>query len=179
MALNLDIIKRAKRFAVEYHKDQTRRYTGEPYIKHPVAVSNLVASVTDDVEVIVAAILHDVIEDTTATPEDVARDFGARVAQLVSEVTDVSKPEDGNRRIRKAKDLDHLSKASPEGKTIKLADLIHNSRSITLHDPSFAKVYLLEKRALMDVLKEGDEKLYREAMEILAEYFGDYHDNAR
>lgn len=73
---------------------------------------------------------------------------------MVDMLTDVSRPEDGNRAARKKLDREHLAKATPEVKTIKLADLIHNTESIVAHDPKFAEVYLEEKRALLSVLKD-------------------------
>ena len=67
------------------------------------------------------------------------------MAELVDDLTDVSKPQDGNRATRKELDRQHTAKASPDAKTIKLADLISNSRSIMKDDPNFAKVYMKEK----------------------------------
>ena len=87
------------------------------------------------------------------------------------ELTDVSKPEDGNRATRKALDCEHLAQASNRGKTIKLADLIHNSESICQYDNGFAKVYMKEKAALLKVLVGGDEQLYQDAFNIVAEYY--------
>jgi len=155
-------------FAEKAHGDQVRKYTGEPYIRHPEEVASLLLGVgIEDRDVLSAALLHDVVEDTTATLDDIRGSFGSRVAQLVSEVTDVSKPSDGNRRTRKAMDRDHLAKASPEGQSIKLADLISNSGSILAHDPDFAKVYLAEKRELLDVLIDGNPELYARATYIV------------
>jgi hypothetical protein len=74
---------------------------------------------------------------------------------------------DGNRAVRKAIDREHLAKASPAAKTIKLADLISNSRSILQHDPKFAAVYLAEKRLLLEVLKDGDPTLWSQAYAIV------------
>jgi hypothetical protein len=82
-------------------------------------------------------------------------------------LTDVSRPEDGNRAARKAIDLAHTAKASPAAKTIKLADLIDNTRSIVERDPDFAKVYLQEKARLLEVLQEGDPTLMAMAREYL------------
>lgn len=86
-------------------------------------------------------------------------------------VTDVSRPEDGNRRLRKAMDRDHLALASAEGQTIKLADLIDNTASITRYDPGFAKVYMREAVELLGVLKKGDRTL-RQRASILAKQYG-------
>jgi (p)ppGpp synthase/HD superfamily hydrolase len=94
--------------------------------------------------------------------------FGGEVANLVEMLTDVSKPSDGNRKIRKAIDCEHTAKASPQAKTIKLADLIDNTKTIVAFDPEFAKIYLAEKRLLLDVLVDGDKTLFDLAMKQIA-----------
>ena len=159
----------AEGFATGAHASvgQVRKYTGEPYISHPRAVAQLVRSVPHTRSMVCAAWLHDVVEDTGATIDDVREAFGDAVADLVEMLTDVSRPEDGNRAARKALDRAHLAKASPDAKTVKLADLIDNSRSIMAHDPQFARVYLAEKRLLLDVLTEGDPTLYAMAWRIV------------
>ena len=101
-----------------------------------------------------AALLHDTIEDTSVTEADVQKEFGSRIAKLVVELTDISKPEDGNRATRKAMDRDKLAKVSDDAQTIKLADLISNGKDIAINDPKFAKVFLNEKRQLLEVLIE-------------------------
>lgn len=160
----------AKGFATQKHSGQLRKYTGEPYIVHPVAVAEIVRSVTHTKEMIAAALLHDTVEDTDATLDEVEALFGAKVAELVEALTDVSKPEDGNRKKRKTMDREHTAKASPDAKTIKLADLIDNTSSIVKHDKKFAKVYLKEKALLLDVLTEGDHKLHEHAKELIARH---------
>lgn len=163
-------IQRAAAFCVGAHcaVGQKRKYTGEDYWYHPMEVlcilSEVVPGATEDMRV--AALLHDVVEDTQVTLETVKDLFGEKVAQYVDELTDVSKPEDGNRAARKAIDLAHTALASPEAKSIKLADLISNSRSIKERDPVFAVTYLAEKRALLGVLRQGDAELYRIASEL-------------
>ena len=166
------LIDFAYRYAKEAHGDQKRKYTGEPYINHPVAVAKIVASVTDGCDEIAAALLHDVIEDTEKTYQDIF-DAGFRhtIANLVLEVSDVSKPKDGNRAIRKAIDCNHLAEASSSGQTIKLADLIHNTESICKYDPGFAPVYMQEKRLLLEVLTKGNEVLHKKASELVDRYF--------
>lgn len=159
----MSYIQRAQAFCIAAHAavGQLRKYTHEPYHIHPLEVSLMVSGTPGCTEeMIVAALLHDVVEDTQVTSDLIARQFGTVVAAYVEQLTDVSKTEDGNRAARKAIDLAHTAKASPQAKTIKLADLISNSRSIVERDPEFAKVYLAEKRALLEVLKEGDETLY-------------------
>lgn len=153
---------RARKFAEAAHAgiNQRRKYSGEPYIAHPAAVAELVRSVPHTEAMICAAWLHDTVEDTPATLTDVEREFGAEVAALVEQLTDVSRPEDGNRKKRKTIDREHTAKASAQAKTIKLADLIDNTRSIVERDPDFAKVYLAEKVLLLEVLREGDATLW-------------------
>ena len=160
-----ELVKRAKIYAREAHQriDQRRKYSDLPYHVHLDAVADLVSSVTDDEEMIAAAWLHDVVEDTPATLEDLEQEFGSDVAQLVKELTDVSRPSDGNRAKRKSIDRQHTAQASSRAKTIKLADLIHNCSDITKHDPNFARIYLKEMSALLDVLGDADNKLYKQA----------------
>lgn len=161
--------QRAREFAENHHTTigQTRKYTGEPYINHPAAVVELVRGVQHTPEMLAAAWLHDTVEDTGATLAEVKAEFGDEVAALVEMLTDVSIPSDGNRAIRKEIDRAHTAQASPAAKTIKLADLIDNSHSIIERDPEFAKVYLAEKAALLEVLAEGDQVLYARAAEIV------------
>ena len=166
------LIDFAYEYAKEAHGEQKRKYTGEPYIEHPVEVAKLVMQANPDCEMVCAALLHDVIEDTDKTYEDI-RDSGFMfgVADLVLELTDISKPEDGNRAARKKLDREHLAKASERAKTIKLADLISNSKSISEHDPRFAEVYMHEKKMLLPHLKEGDAGLFKKAQAILDNYY--------
>ncbi len=163
-----DLIERARDYATRAHQriDQRRKYSKQPYHVHLEAVAKLVATVTDDAEMISAAWLHDTVEDTPATLDDIEAQFSAPVAELVEELTDVSKPSDGNRARRKAIDLQHSAQASVRAKTVKLADLIDNCRDITKHDPRFAKVYLMEMAALLEVLREGDQQLHRQAVKL-------------
>ncbi len=161
-----DIVRKAQVYAMAAHAavGQKRKYTGEPYIVHPAEVASIVARVPGATpDMVAAAWLHDVIEDTGCTFTDVHMAFGIDIATLVGWLTDVSQPHDGNRAHRKAKDREHTAEAPAEAQTIKLADLISNSRSIMQHDPEFARVYLEEKRLLLEVLTKGDPRLHAEA----------------
>jgi len=167
-----DRIERARIYAIGAHAriNQLRKYTRQPYDVHLKAVAELVASVSDDEALIAAAWLHDTVEDTPATFEDLEREFGADVMQLVSELTDVSRAGDGSRAARKAIDRQHTAGASPQAKTIKLADIIDNCEDICRHDERFGRVYLGEAAALLEVLGEGNEKLYAQAAELVATF---------
>ena len=167
----MTVVKKALEFATEAHKGQVRKYTGEPYIVHPIEVMELVKQVIDDPEMQAAALLHDVVEDTPVSINEIKDEFGPRVAALVSDLTDVSKPEDGNRALRKELDRQHTAKASPDAKTVKLADLISNGKSIIKDDPNFAKVFMKEKAALLDVMTEGIIILFKQASDMVASYF--------
>ena len=111
-----------------------------------------------------------------STIEDVKMQFGIEIAGLVQDLTDVSKPGDGNRKVRKEIDRAHLADASPAAKTIKLADLIDNSESITRYDSKFAVVYMLEKKLLLEVLREGSPRLHARASEIIRRYYAAWVD---
>ena len=165
------LIDFACRYATEAHGDQKRKYTGEPYIVHPIAVAQTVASVTDDCNMISAAFLHDVIEDTDRTYEDIHKaGFGVEVAEYVLGMTDVSVLSDGNRVTRKKMDREHLQAQCHQVQTIKLADLIDNSHSIVMHGGKFAPIYIAEKKLLLDVLTKGDASLRETALEIVKDY---------
>jgi len=156
--------------AAQFHLGQDRKYSKVPYICHPIAVMEIVRTVTDDEDLLIAAVLHDLVEDTHATIDYVESTYGSRVSQLIDWLTDVSKPEDGNRKTRKDIDLTHTAAASPDAQTIKLADLIHNAESITASDPNFAKVFMHEMARMLDVLSDGNSELYSRATDALKTY---------
>jgi (p)ppGpp synthase/HD superfamily hydrolase len=158
---------RALEFARAAHEavDQLRKHTGEQYIVHPVAVADIVRSVPHTEEMIAAALLHDVVEDTNVGLDAIRAEFGSGVAELVGWLTDVSRPHDGNRRARKKLDLDHLAQAPAEAQTIKFADLIDNSRTISRYDREFWPVYRREMLALLAALTRGNDELRQRALE--------------
>ena len=166
----MDLIERAREYAIGAHKriDHRRKYTHQPYSVHLAAVAKLVATVTDEPETIASAWLHDVVEDTPATLYDIEVEFGKEVADLVEDLTDVSKPSDGNRSVRKAIDRQHLAQASPKAKTVKLADLIDNCQDICKNDKRFARVFLKEMDPLLNILQEGNAELYELAQSVYA-----------
>jgi (p)ppGpp synthase/HD superfamily hydrolase len=143
---------------------QTRKYTGEPYIVHPIAVAEIVKTVPHTPQMVAAALMHDVVEDTPVSIDEIRAAFGEEVAMLVDWLTDVSRPSDGNRRIRKRKDLEHLAAAPAEAQTIKFADLIDNTRTIAKHDRSFWPVYRREMQDLLKALTRGDDSLRQMAI---------------
>lgn len=166
------LVQQAREFAAYAHRAQQRKYTGEPYYNHLASVASLLYQHLDPAteelnELVAAAFLHDVLEDTDVPAQLLSTLFGKRVLELVLAVTDVSKPSDGNRAVRKAKDRDHLAQADGIAQSLKVADLMDNTRSIVAHDPAFAKVYLREKRELLSVLTDADPVLLSKARRML------------
>lgn len=158
--------ERALIFATAAHAavGQRRKYTDDPYIVHPIEVASLVKSVDHTPEMVAAAYLHDVLEDTQTQLSTIYEMFGVTVAEYVLALTDPPKtPSSPNRKTRKAMSRDRLAFASAEVQTIKLADLISNSQSIVHYDPNFAKTYLQEKADLLKVLTRGNSVLYTRA----------------
>lgn len=167
--LQLRLPEKALAFARKAHAGQKRKYTGDPYIVHPIAVASLVTRVRHTDAMVAAALLHDTREDTAVTDADIRTAFGDEVADLVDWLTDVSTSADGNRAERKKRDRDHIGAAPAAAQTIKLADVIDNSATIAALDPVFARVYLPEKIALLDVLQSGDPDLLGKAHRQLEE----------
>jgi len=156
----------AQVFATAAHAavEQKRKYTGEDYIVHPAEVASIVASFGGTEAQICAAWLHDTVEDTGVTLDDIRNIFGTEIAELVGWLTDVSKPEDGNRKVRKRIDKEHTKQAPAEAQFVKCADLISNTKSITEYDPGFAVTYLQEKQNTLDIMhKIADTPILAEA----------------
>lgn len=173
----MDMVEKARTFAIAAHSavGEVRKYTGEPYHVHLEEVAWIVQKHGGSQEQIAAAWLHDVVEDTWVTIDLVQYMFGPEVSEIVSWLTDVSTYDDGNRPVRKAIDRAHTARAPKTAKFIKLADLCSNSRSIVEHDPGFARVYLEEKRLLIEEafydmsgdLFEETKRLLKEGQEAL------------
>jgi len=158
------MLERAIEFATQAHKGQYRKYTGDPYITHPLAVMEIVRGVPGHTEeMLVAAVLHDVVEDTDVSLMEIEEEFGNVVSDLVLHLTDISTPEDGNRLKRKRKDAEWYAQGSAEAQTIKVADFIDNTRDIAEHAPKFWEVYKMEKLYALDLLQEADVDLWHQA----------------
>lgn len=169
------VFERALALGTYAHRNSKRKYSGAPYMLHPIAVMEILqdAGITDE-DILAAALLHDTIEDEDLTQSCIEIICNLRVAKLVLEVTDVSiqpQHKHKNRKERKALDRTHLAMSSVEGATIKLADLIHNTDDILYHDKNFAVVYMREKKAALEVLAHGNPDLYAQAMQRISEYY--------
>ena len=176
------MVQKAIDFATKVHEGQYRKGTDRPYIVHPMEVGKIVSTMTQDEEIISAAILHDTIEDTDVTYEDLKQEFGTRVADLVA-----AESEDKSKTWieRKGHTLEHLKTASQAEKILTMADKLSNIRSM-------ARDYLLvgeelwqrfnmkdrEKQAwyytsMIDLLKDLNETPeYQEYVRLCGKVFG-------
>lgn len=166
------------RFAERAHAGQLRKYAPDPYIVHPVRVMETCRNFGQPVTLLSAALLHDVIEDTAVTPGELSEFLQSTMStadarktfDMVIELTDVyvkAAYPHLNRRVRKDKELERLSKISPEAQTVKYADILDNVGEITTDDPGFAPRYLKECRAILKRLDGGHRELRSKAIEAV------------
>ena len=151
--VDINKLKTAYKFAHNAHIKQ-KRYSGDPYISHPIAVANILAELKLDGPTITTALLHDTIEDTETTFEDVKNRFGEEIAELVDGVTKISKLEMQNKSLTIAENFRKLILATSKDirvLLVKLADRLHNMRTIE-------SINELEKR----------KRIAKETMEIYA-----------
>ena len=132
----LPLLLRALAFAAHKHRDQRRKDAeASPYINHPIALAEVLAEegAIADIEVLAAALLHDTIEDTATTAEELRATFGARIAGLVEEVSDDQSLEKAD---RKRLQIEHAAGLSAGAKLVKLADKICNLRDVAERPPA-------------------------------------------
>ncbi len=137
---DLDLLERAYRFSEASHQGQ-QRASGEPYLSHPLEVAHLLVGFKMDVTTVTAGLLHDVLEDTTATKEQLEREFGKEIADLVDGVTKIGKLAFSSREERQAENFRKMLVAMARDLRvlmIKLADRLHNMRTLDYlpHDRS-------------------------------------------
>ncbi|MBS1796023.1 MAG: HD domain-containing protein [Acidobacteria bacterium] len=126
----------AASFAAKKHRYQKRKGDdAEPYVNHPLEVANLLANVgrVDDFDILIAAVLHDTVEDTETTAEEIAARFGAVVSGYVLEVTDDKSLPKAERKLKQIEHAPHLSAGA---KQIKLADKISNITDVSTNPPA-------------------------------------------
>ncbi len=132
-ALDTELLDRAIVFAVRAHAGTERRGKGFPYIVHPMEAMEIVATMTSDQELLAAAALHDVVEDTSVTVDELRSEFGDRIASLVAAESDTFEPgvsEEDSWHARKQAAIDRLAKAPLEAKMVALGDKLSNMRAI-------------------------------------------------
>jgi (p)ppGpp synthase/HD superfamily hydrolase len=172
------VLEQIRDFADKAHGSQTRKYTPERYIVHPVRVMELCQRYTSDIPILAAALLHDVLEDTPVRKNQLHHFLStvlnepeaARTTQLVVELSDVYTKERfprWNRRTRKTREAARIAQTSSDSQTVKYADIIDNCSEIVVQDPEFAGLFLLECRMLLQKIPKGDPVLYKQAIETV------------
>jgi GTP pyrophosphokinase len=149
---DLEIIRKAYDYSLQHHKGQSRA-SGEPYLVHPLEVAMVLAELKLDPTAIAAGLLHDSIEDTQATMEDIEREFGPQVARIVEGVTKISKIDFASKEERQAENVRKMILAMVDDirvVLIKLADRLHNMRTLAALPP------------------ERQQKIAQETLEIYA-----------
>ena len=152
--LNTDLLDRAIIFAVKAHAGTERRGKGYPYIVHPLEAVEIVSTMTADQELLAAAALHDTVEDTDVTVEQIREEFGPRVAALVADESDVfpeGLSEEDSWHGRKQAAIDRLSRASHDAKMVALGDKLSNMRAI-------ARDYSIKGDELWNIFHVKDRK---------------------
>lgn len=170
----------AMNFAMKAHKNQKRKYINEPYFMHLAEVAGLIGTISlcaysayenqydvpimEPEQLIAIAWLHDVLEDCNITMQELKKEFSHYVVEGVIALSDLEK---GNRATRNQLSRERLAKQPKYIQDIKVCDIISNTSSIVTHDPNFAKVYLEEKRLLLECLTKADERLLKIAKEYV------------
>jgi len=171
-----------QQFADHAHGKQMRKYSNDRYIVHPIRVMETCSVYTDKIQIRAAALLHDVLEDTSVTEERLLsfletlmeNEVAMQTLELVVELTDVYTKEAYphlNRKQRKEKETLRIEQTSADSQTIKYADILDNCREIAASDPNFAPQFLKECMTILKVATKGDkelhEKVYKEVQNEL------------
>ena len=170
--LDTELLDRAIVFAVRAHAGTERRGKGFPYIVHPMEAMEIVATMTRDQELLAAAALHDTVEDTDVTIEQIRAEFGDRVASLVAAESDEphqSRDSIENWRARKQTAINRLSCGSRDAKMVALGDKLSNMRAI-------ARDYAEQGDKLWNIFHSNDRKDHEWHYRGLADALSELHD---
>ncbi|MCQ2068486.1 MAG: HD domain-containing protein [Bacteroidaceae bacterium] len=146
------LLDRAIIFAVRAHAGTERRGKGFPYIVHPMEAVSIAATITPDQEILAAAALHDTVEDTDVTVDQIRSEFGERIASLVAAETDAvmeGKSENETWHERKQAAIDRLARVSRDAKIVAMGDKLSNMRAI-------ARDYAIQGDALWNLFHVND-----------------------
>jgi len=170
--LDTTLLDRAIIFAVRAHAGTERRGKGFPYIVHPMEAVEIVATMTRDQELLAAAALHDTVEDTDTTVEQIREEFGDRIASLVASESDIvleGLPAEDSWHARKQAAIDRLARASHDAKIVALGDKLSNMRAI-------ARDYAQQGDALWNLFHAKDPKDHEWHYRGLADALRDLED---
>jgi guanosine-3',5'-bis(diphosphate) 3'-pyrophosphohydrolase len=174
------IIQQVQEFARKAHGSQQRKFADEPYINHPIRVMEICRQFSQHVPVLAAALLHDVLEDTATTREQIHEFLSSimnqkdtnETLQLVIALTDIYTKEaypQWNRRKRKSKEVERLAATSPHAQTIKYADILDNT-DIVHADTDFAPKFLDECFVLLQKMTTGNQALHQKVKDTVNGY---------
>lgn len=169
----MDVFEKSVAFAIKAHEGQTRKKEGIPFILHPCEAAAIAGTLTNDRDILAAVMLHDTVEDTDATIEDIRREFGERVAELVAKETENAyegMAREDSWRLRKEESLEQLRNTDDFGvKVMWMADKLSNIRS-------FFRLRIREGDRLFDNFHQKDIKqqewYYRTVAELLTNFEG-------
>ena len=175
-----NMLEKIREFADRAHGEQKRKYSEERYIVHPIRVMEICSQYTQDPNILAAALLHDVLEDTPVSKsqmqlflESIMEVNNAhQVLKLVIALTDVYTKENFpslNRKVRRFKESERLQHISGDAQTIKYADIIDNTIDISSNDKDFARVYLKECLNILSKMTKGQPELHKRAIETVEE----------
>ncbi len=165
----MNIVEKAMIFATNAHSGQTRKDERTPYILHPAEVASIAATMTEDAEVIAACLLHDTVEDTDTTIEDIRREFGEKVCSLVAgdtEDEDAGVPREESWYSRKEKSLKALMNSDRDVKILWLSDKLSNMRS-------FYRMYRAQGDAMWQHFNQKDKTVQRWYYRTIADLLKD------
>ena len=170
--LDTSLLDRAIMFAVRAHSGTERRGKGFPYIVHPMEAVSIAATITPDQEILAAAALHDTVEDTDVTVDQIRSEFGDRIASLVAAETDAvmeGKSENETWHERKQAAIDRLARVSRDAKIVAMGDKLSNMRAI-------ARDYAMQGDALWNLFHVNDPKEHEWHYRGLADALRDLKD---
>ena len=170
--MNTEFFDKAALFAINAHANTERRGKGFPYIIHPMEAAEIVATITNDQEILAAAMLHDVIEDCDVSIEEIKKEFGDRVAALVASESDKQFPglsEEESWKARKQFAIDRLKELPRDGKIVALGDKLSNMRAI-------ARDYKVQGEKLWDMFHAPDPSLHKWHYEGLTDALSELSD---
>ena len=170
--LNTAVLDRAILFAVKAHSGTERRGKGYPYVVHPLEAVAIVATMTNDQDLLAAAALHDTVEDTDVTIEQIRAEFGDRVAALVAVESDempMDVPEEDTWHARKQASIDRIANAGRDAKMVALGDKLSNMRAI-------ARDYAVQGDAIWNLFHVKDPKDHEWRFRALAEALKELED---
>ncbi len=187
--LDTALVDKAIIYATNAHRGTERRGKGFPYIVHPLEAMAIVATITNNPDLLAAAALHDTVEDTDVTLDDLRKEFGDHVASLVADETDVQHLPDGTKltwKERKLRDMNNLRESSWEVKVVAIGDKLSNMRAIARDyrqkgDEVWKMFHVKDKavhawryKGLRDALVElKDTTAFKEFDRLVREVFGD------